>query len=221
MLLRSSAGAVAIAAAITIAGCGSSAKATQQALQLERADLVAVCRALSAVRPAAVSEVTATKAAWPLIVNGIPTDTSTIPRPAIQLAVKRAAALRVPGLLEERQAAALTGAGSSLAGIFRTYALLAARSWRLIGAAIEQVEHGSPAAARFARANVALYIESVYDAHFSLAQIGKKLLVVYKNQGGPAAFGTSLTQTEVNSLATTYSEAQDRLYPHAAVKLGS
>lgn len=219
VLLRGSGAAIAVA--LAIAGCGSNAKATPQALQLERTDLIAVCRALTAAKPAAVSEVAATKAAWPLIASGIPKDTSTIARPAIQLAVRRAGALRVPGLFDEQQAAVLTGAGSSLAGTFRTYVLLASRGWRLIGAAIEQVEHGSPAAARFARANVALYIESVYDAHFSLAQIGKKLLVVYKNQGGPAAFGSSLTQAEVNSLTATYSEAQDRLYPHAGVKLGS
>jgi hypothetical protein len=210
-----------IAIILAIAGCGSSSRTTPQALALERTDLIAVCRALTAAKPAAVSEVAATKAAWPIIASGIPTDTSALSRAAIQLAVRRADALRVPGLFEERQATGLTGAGSSLAGIFRTYVLLATRGWRLIGAAIEQVQHGSPAAARFARANVALYIESVYDAHFSLAQIGKKLLVVYKNQGGSAAFGSSLTQAEVNSLADTYSEAQDRLYPHAEVKLGS
>jgi hypothetical protein len=209
------------AIALVLAGCGSSAKATPQALQLERADLLAVCRALSAAKPATVSEVAATKAAWPLIANGLPSDTSTISRPAIRLAVQRASALRVPGLFQERQATVLTGAGSSLAGIFRTYGLLASRGWQLIGAAIQQIEHGSPAAARFARANVALYIESVYDAHFSLAQIGKKLLIDYKNQGGPAAFGASLTQAEVDSLAGTYSEAQDRLYPHTGVRLGS
>lgn len=218
-MLCSGGGAVAVA--VAIAACGSSDKATPQALALERADLIAVCRALSAARPAAVSEVAATKAAWPLIVNGIPKDGGTISRPVVQLAVARADALRVPALFEERQATALTGAGSSLAGIFRTYVLLATRGWELIGAAIGQVQHGPPAAARFASANVALYVESVYDAHFSLAQIGKKLLVVYKNQGGPAAFGASLTQAEVNSLAAAYSEAQDRLYPHAGVKLGS
>jgi hypothetical protein len=176
---------------------------------------------LSTARAATVSEVAATKTAWPLIADGIPKDISTLSHQAIKLAVKRAGALRVPAAFEERQAAMLTGAGSSLAGIFRTYVLLATRGWRLIGAAIEQIERGSPAAARFARANVALYIESVYDAHFSLAQIGKKLLVVYGNQGGPSAFGASLTQAEVNSLAATFSEAQDRLYPHAGVKLGS
>jgi hypothetical protein len=214
-------GASAVAIAATVAGCGSGAKATPQALQLERADLTAVCRALTAMMPATVGEVAATKVAWPLIANGIPADTSTSARGAIQLAVKRADVLRVPALFEERQAAVLTGAGSSLAGTFRTFVLLATRGWRLIGAAVEQIRQGSPAAARFARANVALYIESVYDAHFSLAQIGKKLLIDYKNQGGPAAFGSSLTQAEVNSLATTYSEAQDRLYPHTGIKLGS
>jgi hypothetical protein len=213
----------AVALAVLLAGCGSSGRPTPQALQLERADLIAVCRALGAARPAAVSEVLATKAAWPLIVDGLPSSTSAGARPtaAIRLAVERADALRVPGLFEERQATALTGAASSLAGIFRTYVLLASRGWRLTGAAVEQIEHGSPVAARFAQANVALYVESVYDAHFNLAQIGKKLLVVYKNQGGPTAFGSSLTQAEVNSLAATYSEAQDRLYPHAKVKLGS
>jgi hypothetical protein len=214
-------GSAAIALTLALAGCGSSAKATSQALQLERADLVAVCRALSAAKPAAVSEVAATKAAWPLIANGLPPDTSRLSRPAIWLAVQRASALRVPGLFQEHQAAVLTGAGSSLAGIFRTYGLLASRGWQLIGAAIQEIEHGSPAAARFARANVALYIESVYDAHFSLAQIGKKLLIDYENQGGPTAFGSSLTQVEVDSLAQAYSEAQDRLYPHTGVRLGS
>jgi hypothetical protein len=61
----------------------------------------------------------------------------------------------------------------------------------------------------------------VYDGHFDLAQIGKKLLAGYKGQNGPQAFGDSLTQAEANSLAQTYSEPSLRLYPHTAVKLGS
>ena len=76
-------------------------------------------------------------------------------------------------------------------------------------------------AARFARANVALYIESVYDAHFSLAQIGKHLLAAYKTLGGGGAFGASLTPAEVDALARAYSEGQDRLYPHVGVRFGS
>jgi len=207
-------------AAIAV-GCGSSHSAPPQALALERADLVAVSRALSSAAPAVGSEVAATKAAWPLVANGLPADTRTISRPAIKAAAERAAALRVPELFEERAAASLTGPASSLAGLFRAYSGLSTRGWQLIGAAIDQTEHGSPVAARFARANVALYIESVYDAHFGLAQVGQHLVAAYEKLGGAAAFGTSLTQAEVDRLADTYSEASDRLHPHPGVKLGS
>ena len=77
------------------------------------------------------------------------------------------------------------------------------------------------AAARFARKNVDLYIESVYDGHFELAQIAEKLHKDYENLGGAAAFGESLTPAEVNALAAAYSEASARLRPHVAVRLGS
>ncbi|HYM45952.1 MAG TPA: hypothetical protein VES65_07305 [Solirubrobacteraceae bacterium] len=77
------------------------------------------------------------------------------------------------------------------------------------------------AAARFARENVGLYIESVYDGHFDLAQIGKKLHDGYRKLGGPAAFGGSLTPGEVADLADAYSEATARLHPHVGVRLGS
>jgi hypothetical protein len=208
-------------AALATAGCGGGERATPQALRLQRADLIAVSRALGAVEPSVRSEVTATKAAWPLVAGGLPADTSTVSRPAIRTATERAAALRLPGLFEEREAASLTGPGSSLAGTFRTFSILATRGWQLIGAAIDEIEHGSPVAARFARANVALYIESVYDAHFSLAQIGKQLLAGYRKLGGAAVFGASLTQTEVDGLEQSYSQATDRLYPHTLVRLGS
>ncbi len=66
-----------------------------------------------------------------------------------------------------------------------------------------------------------LYIESVYDGHFGLAQIGKNLLAGYQKLGGPAAFGTALTQAEVARLAAAYSEPAVRLHPHPGVKLGS
>lgn len=77
------------------------------------------------------------------------------------------------------------------------------------------------AAARFARANVDLYIESVYDGHFELAQIAEKLHKSYENLGGPTAFGESLTPAEVNALAAAYSEASARLRPHVGARLGS
>ncbi|MGA2455001.1 MAG: hypothetical protein ABSG93_15930 [Solirubrobacteraceae bacterium] len=219
--MRSAALLMLSGAALAIGGCGASRGATPQSQRLQRADLVVVSRALTEREPSVRREVAATKAAWPLIAHGLPADPGASSHPAIRAAIERAAALTLPGVLDEHQAAAVTGPGSSIVGVFRVYSLLATRGWQLIGAAIEQVEHGSPAAARFAHANVALYIESVYDAHYSLAQIGKRLLAGYKKLGGAAEFGTSLTQSEVDALAGTYSEANDRLYPHATVRLGS
>ena len=153
--------------------------------------------------------------------NGLPADTSAIPRASILAAAQSAAAVTLPAQLQEAQAATLTGPASGMAGLFRAYSGLSARGWQLIGAAIEQIEHGSPTSARFARENVALYIESVYDGHFDLAQIGKKLPAAYRTLGGPAAFGAALTQAEVDALARAYSEGNDRLHPHPGVRLGS
>jgi hypothetical protein len=127
----------------------------------------------------------------------------------------------VPAIFEEARASALTGPAAQVAGLFRSYSGLARHGWQLIGAAIDEIEHGSTVARRFARANVALYIEGIYDAHFSLAQIGKALLAGYRKLGGASAFAGSLTQAEVDGLAQTYSEASDRLHPHVGVRLGS
>ncbi len=68
---------------------------------------------------------------------------------------------------------------------------------------------------------MALYIESVYDAQFTAAQIGKTLLSGYKRLGGPAGFEGKLTQAQVQQLAATYSQPRLRLYPHKILKLGS
>ncbi len=86
------------------------------------------------------------------------------------------------------------------------------------------IEHAlavSGPGASFARANAPLYIESVYDGHFGLAQIGKNLVAGYQKLGGPAAFGTALRSAEVARLAAAYSEPAVRLHPHPGVKLGS
>jgi len=208
-------------AAIAVSGCGAGKSATPTQQRLERADLVTVARALEGAEPSVHSEVAATKAAWPLVVNGLPADTGASSRASIRLAGQRAAALRLPERFQEHEAASLTGPSSGLAGTFRAFTVLSARGWRLIGAGIEQSEHGDRRVARFARENVVLYIESVYDAHFGLAQIGKQLAVAYEKLGGARAFGRSLTQAEVDSLADAYSQANDRLYPHTGVRLGS
>lgn len=207
--------------AVAVGGCGKSQATSAAALRLQREDLVAVSQALERVQAPIAVEVAAAKTAWPLIVNGLPTDIATLPRQPIQAATGAAAKLRLPPLFSEAQAAALTGPSSSLAGQLRTYSGLVTHSWQLIAAAVEQIEHGPDVAARFARANVALYIESVYDAHFSLAQIGKGLAAAYKKLGGEAAFASSLSEAEVDALARGYSEASDRLHPHVGVRLGS
>jgi hypothetical protein len=99
--------------------------------------------------------------------------------------------------------------------------VLAQRGWNLIAYSMRQIQSGPPEAARFARENVPLYIESVYDAHFALAQVGKKLHDGYLHLGGADAFGASLPLGEVERLSRTFSEERLRLHPHVGVRLGS
>jgi hypothetical protein len=208
-------------AALTAAGCGGGEGASQVGRRIEREDLVQVARALQRAQPAVRAEVAATKAAWGHVANGLPADTAAIPRSSIDAAAASAARIPVPAALQEAQAAMLTGPAAAIAGLFGSYSGLAGRGWQMIGAAIDAIEGHGAAAARFARANVALYIESVYDGHFSLAQVGRRLLAGYRQLGGPRAFGTALAQEEVRVLARAYSEAEDRLHPHVGVRLGS
>jgi hypothetical protein len=212
-----------VALALALAGCGSTnTQSTPAALKLQRQDLAAVCRALKSLEGPVVAEVAATKAAWPLIANGLPADAHGLSASAqIARATRAAARLRLPLLFGETQASSLTGPASQLVGLFRSYALLSARGWKLLDAGLAQIESGAAASARFARENTPIYIESIYDGHFTLAQIGKKLLAAYDKLGGPTAFGASLTRSDVDALARTYSEASDRLHPHVAVRLGS
>jgi hypothetical protein len=215
--------ALALALAFALAGCGSASRqSTPAALKLQREDLATASRALKRAAQPAAREVAATKAAWPLIANGLPADVSSVSdAPAFGRATLAAARLRMPVLFGEAQARSLAGPAAQLAGLFRSYVLLSARGWKLLGAQLAQIESGSPAAARFASENAPLYIESIYDGHFTLAQIGKKLLAAYDKLGGAAAFGAALTRAEVDALARAYSEDSDRLHPHVAVRVGS
>jgi hypothetical protein len=206
---------------LALAGCAGSHKATAASLALQRADFVDVSRQLIAVEAIVNSEVAATKRAWPHIDDGLPPHSGPIARALIRAATQRATAVGDDGMFEERKSASLTGAGAGIASDFRGFSSLASRGWTMIDAAVDQIEHARPAAARFARANVGLYVESVYDSHFALAQIGKKVLDSYTKLGGPEVFGAKLTLPEVQALAGAYSEPSDRLYPHETVKLGS
>ncbi len=202
-------------------GCGGGHKPTPQALRLERTDFVAVIRELARVEPAVRLEVAATKLAWPSVVNGLPARLQARARVAITSASMRAGAIGTPGLFEEHVHVSLTGPGSGPAGEFRNFSLLAARGWRAIAATIEEIEHGPALAARFAMANVGLYIECVYDGHFTLAHIGKQLLSGYRKLGGARGFGSALTAGEVAALSVAYSEESDRLHPHTGIRFGS
>lgn len=115
----------------------------------------------------------------------------------------------------------LTGPGSPLAGLYRTYVGLVSRGWVQIAAMQAQIEHGTQQARRYARENVAFYIESVYDGQFDLGQIQKRLQHGYEEVGGEAALGKALSAAEVKALEVAYSEAAARLQPHPTVKLGS
>ena len=212
--------------AAALGGCGGSGEAPNpSALALRRQDLVAVARALSAASGPVAAEVAEAKRAWPVIANGLPRVSAYSASPASAAAASAAAAsaAKIAPLapLGETQARSLTGPAAGVAGMFSNYVLLASRGWRMIAAAASSGESASPAATRFARENVALYIESVYDAHFTLAQIGRKLSSGYRELGGPAQFGSALTAAQVSALEHTYSEASDRLRPHAGVRLGS
>ncbi|HEY0517651.1 MAG TPA: hypothetical protein VGD00_11055 [Solirubrobacteraceae bacterium] len=210
------------AAASTTAGCGAGGSdASPAGLRLQREDLVAVVRALQGRQAEAAAAARASKAAWPAVVHGLPASPSKQALAAIAQARARAEALRLPGLFGELKARSLAGASASLAGDYRSFATLTAAGWREIEYSIERTRTGPPPAAAFARANVPLYIETIYDAHFTLFQISRRLPVAYKKLGGPATFGSSLTQLQVDALSSSYSEANYRLQPKVTVRLGS
>jgi hypothetical protein len=211
-----------LAGLLTLSGCGSSREAsTSGALKLRREDLIAVCRALRLAERQVAAEVASAKLAWRPIADGLPAAIAPPARAAIAAAERSATRLRTPAPLQEAQAVSLTGPAANVAGLFRSYVVLSARGWRMIAAAVSEIERGSGAGARFARENVALYIESVYDGHFTLAQVGRKLRDGYRELGGPGAFGAALAPAEVSALERAYSEASDRLRPHGGVRLGS
>jgi hypothetical protein len=209
-------------AVLISSGCGGGGTAASAAgLRLQREDLIAVARALQGAQGEVAAEGRAAKAAWPLIANGLSAAPSAAGSATIDAATRSALAIHLPGLFEELKARGLTGPGSGLAGTFRRYLALSSTAWQQIQYAIGELRSGPGAQAVFAKANVALYIETVYDAHFSLAQIGKQLMAGYSKLDGPGAFGDSLSASEVAALSASYSEGNYRLHPHAGVRLGS
>jgi hypothetical protein len=204
------------------AGCGGSSSAsTPAAERLQREDLVAAVHGLRHAEASTVREMASARIAWPLVANGLP---ATIP-PATQAALSAASgaarAIVLPPLMSKEQARSLTGPAAGIAGLFRTFDGLTERGWTLTAAASGEIDRGPAPIGRFARENVPLYIDSIYDGHYDAALVGKSLLAGYKKLGGAHAFGATLTQTEVDAVAGAYSPASERLHPHPGVKLGS
>lgn len=208
-------------AAAAAAGCGSSHPATPEGLQVQREDLVAAVHALREARPEIDREVTATKAVWPSILHGLPAEAATLPGAKLAAAEREAASLRIPVVFQEANSQGLTGPAFGIAALLRSSVVLVMKAWQMIGYSIGQIEHGTPAQASFARKTVNLYIESVYDADFGLAQLGKKVTKGYEQLKGPEAFGPTLTEGEVKRLAGLFSEPRYRLYPHETVRFGT
>ncbi len=211
--------ALASIVALVIAGCGgaTSKQSTPAALKLQREDLVAASKALGESEASIAVEVAASRKLWPRIAGATTASLSALPRSP--RAAEDLARLTVPALFGEAQARSLTGPASQIAGLFRPSALLSTRGWRMLIASAAQIQSGSAEASRFAQENAPLYVESIYDGHFALAQIGKKLLAGYEKLGGPSSFGASLTQAQVDALARAYSEPSIRLYPHVRVRV--
>ncbi len=212
-------GAATLLASLAAAGCGSTGHASERGVRLQREDLIASARALEQASPEVRREAAATKAAWPLVANGLPAAPAPAQSAKVAAAARAAAALKPPALFGELRAAELTGPAAGIAGTFRNFAGLSYRGWQMIGYALAAARGGR--AASFARDNAALYIEAVYDGHFALSQTGKNLLAGWQKLGGSSAFGTALPRSEVERLARTYSEPELRLHPHDGVKLGS
>ncbi len=212
---------LAVLAALALTACGRAITANPVEARLAREDLVAVARALRSCEPAVQREVAATRAAWPLLVDGIPARVSASARTRILAAAIAGQALPLPALLAEPEAGALTGPASPLAGRYRDFQQLSSAGWRQIAADLGEIEHGPPRAARFARETVALDIEGVYDAHYSIAEVGKQVASAYKALGGAPVLGGALGAGEVQQLTESYSRSRDRLLPHERVKLGS
>jgi hypothetical protein len=144
--------------AAALAGCGSSsglAKALQPGgspaeRKLERADLAIVGHGLRGAEASIRHEVAASKAAWPVVVNGLPSQLSPAERRAISTATRRAQAIATPRFIS--YAGELTGAAAAIAGLLLSYEGLSQRGWTFtmtaaaaVGSATESSLEGSSA----------------------------------------------------------------------------
>lgn len=220
--------------ATACAGCGSGGGAPQGASKttvssssvaqqrLQRADLVIVSRGLQRAEGSIQREIAASKAAWPTVVQGLPSRLPLAARQSISIAELRTRQIATPRFIS--YAGELTGSSAAIAGLLLSYEGLSQRGWTFTMAAVNllagsslgvpnHTASASPATARFMRSNASLYIGCVYDAHYNLSVIGEALQGAYRRLGGAASFGARLLPTEVEGLAHFYSPSNARLVP--------
>lgn len=222
MTVRVATAILTLATFAALAGCGSSSSSvSRREYALERAQFEQVADELREVQGAVHREVATSRAAWPLIYNGLPQRMSPRLQSNVKAASDVAGALPAPRFMAQQ--ARLTGPASGIAGLYEDYDRLAERGWRLTETTVSGILSGPRSVASFVRTNSPLYIDSIYDGHFDLSLIGKKLLEGYaKIQdlseetkfAGIGGFGANLTQQEVQALAAAYSIPAVRLEPH-------
>jgi hypothetical protein len=196
-------------AAVALAGCGARAP-LPGGLRLERADLVLLAGSLQRLESPVRGEVAAARVVWPALNRGLPARVPAALTVGIAAAGRRAARVRLPARLTEE--GGLTGPAASVGGLLKSYALLTRRGWQFVASA-------SAAGTAFLRANAPLYIYCIYDGHFDLSLLGKKLQAAYAKLGGGSAFGATLTPGAVAALAQVYSTPAVRLAPHPPASL--
>jgi hypothetical protein len=182
---------------------------------------VQVAEELRGLQAPVAREVRAARAVWPLIYDGLPARMQPRLRAGVSAASSLAGSLPAPRFMADT--ATVTGPASGIAGLYEDYDRLAERGWRLTETTVEAIATGRPAIARFVRANSPLYIDSIYNAHFYLSSIGKRVLAGYEKlteQGahedgtGARAFAGRLTRAQVLALAGFYSKPGALLEPH-------
>lgn len=216
-----------LALPLALSGCGASgadgasganiasaSAAVPRRLRLERTDFAVVARGLVRAEPSIQREILAAKAAWPGIVQGLPQQVSAGSRALMLAALQRTEQIATPSFIS--YAGQLTGESAAIAGLLLSYEQLAQRGWTMTLAAAQHLSGRSalPAATLgFLRTNAALYIGCVYDAHYNLSTIGKRMGEAYAQLGGAQGFAGLLPASLMAHINSFYSPAVAKLAP--------
>lgn len=208
---------IAFAIAFVLVGCGSKLHNPIE-IKLERMDLVSVSKQLLHNDRAVEDELTSAHATWPYLYNGLPSRITRSVEARISDSTRKMAAL--PELPFLRRVHDLTGPASDIGGAYEKFWSLGKAGWEMIQATVLSLRHGPASTARFREENLPVYIQSVYDAHYSLSLIGKDVKSGYEKLGGSEGFGAALTPIEVETIMRLYSPEVARLEPHTTEALG-